>query len=235
MPIFHPSVASRHIFGQAAEVLTVFFDDDNKAIEAATELISWDERKRSRHFVFERDRRKYVFWRACLRRFLAERIEVPAQLIDFTYGQYGKPVLAPLFAKARLHFNLSHSGDLAIIIFSRVGEVGADLESIRVLEGVDDIAAHMCSRSEYTAFRALEPADRTLSFFTCWTLKEAFVKAIGNGLTYPLHRIAVSFSPNEAPRILQIDGATVDQIDWEMESFCPASGFVASCVLNRTQ
>lgn len=231
---FPPAFHSKYILGHSAEVLTVWFDNDQRAIQAANSLIDRSERQKAARFIFERDRRKYVFWRACLRYFLGKRLAMPARLIKLVYGPYGKPALAPRYAGANLRFNLSHSGDLAIFAFSWAREVGVDLEAIRVLEESDDIAAQLFSLRECAAYKELDPFDRPLGFFNCWTRKEAFVKAIGNGLRYPLDRIEVSLAPGETPHILSINGVDANARDWLIESFIPASGFVASCVLHRS-
>src|SRR5256886_7924492 len=113
------------------------------------------------------------------------------------YGAHGKPALAPRFAASDLRFNVSHCDDLAVYAFSHGCEVGIDVEAVRVMGDADDLAARFFSRREHGAYRALHPRDKPLGFFQCWTRKEAFIKALGDGLSYPLDRFDVSLAPGE--------------------------------------
>lgn len=211
------------------EVVTVNLDDVPDARALAT-LLSEAERRRANSFVLDQDRRRFIVGRVRLRQLLAERLGVAPQRVAFVYGAHGKPALAPEFAGSGLCFNLSHSKGLAVYAFAFGRDVGVDVEAIREIPDANEIAARVFSAGEREAYAALRPRDRALGFLNCWTRKEAFIKAIGDGLTYPLDRFDVSIAPGETARILRIDGRPADDCGWRMGSFCPASGFVAASV-----
>lgn len=201
-----------------------------EAVHASAALLSDAERQRASRFVFDRDRSRYIVARAWLRRLLAERLGVEPESVKFAYGPHGKPALSRRFADAALYFNVSHSEDVAVYTFSRGREIGIDVEAVRELRDADDLAARFFSRRENEAYLALDPRDRPLGFFNCWTRKEAFIKALGDGLYYPLDRFDVSLAPGEPSKILRVEDTPGDECGWCMESFSPAPGFVAAVV-----
>lgn len=182
------------------------------ALAALSSRLDATERARAARFRFERHRRRYSVARARLRELLAERLGAAPESIAFARGEHGKPSLAEPFARSGWRFNLSHCGELALYAFSRRGELGVDVEAVRELAEADAIAAQLFTRSELEGYRALRPHERPLGFFTRWTRKEAFAKALGRGLSLPLGSIDVSAAPR----------------GWRLESFAPAPGFVAA-------
>jgi 4'-phosphopantetheinyl transferase len=126
----------------------------------------------------------------------------------------GKPALSRRFANSDLRFNVSHSEDVAVYAFSRGREIGVDVEAVRELRDADDIAVRFFSRRENEAYLALDPRDRLLGFFNCWTRKEAFIKALGDGLYYPLDCFDVSLAPDEPARILRVENTPGNECAW---------------------
>src|SRR2546430_12128353 len=96
-----------------------------------------------------------------------------------------------------------------------------------------DIAARMFSRRESEAYRALDPSDKPLAFFSCWTRKEAFIKALGDGLSHPLDRFDVSFEPGEPARILRVDSTPGDRCGWTLYSFLTGPGLIGAIVAQK--
>lgn len=181
-------------------------------------------------FAFDRDRDRFVVARARLRELLGSRLGVRPEAVELECGAHGKPALAGRFADTNLRFNVSHCDDIAGYAFSSGREVGIDVEAIRALPDADDIAARFFSRRENAAYQALEPRDRPLGFFQCWTRKEAFIKALGEGLSHPLDSFDVSLAPGEPARILRIESTPGDDRGWRLESLTPAPGFAAAVV-----
>jgi 4'-phosphopantetheinyl transferase len=211
------------------EIVSLRLDEDRAASEELSRCLSDAERLRASRFVFERDRRRFIVGRARLRHLLASRLGVEPDAIELAYGPQGKPGLARRFA-TDLCFNLSHSEGLAVYGFSCGRDIGVDVERVRELRDADDIAARFFSRSENAAYRALAPRDKPLGFFNCWTRKEAFIKALGEGLSHPLDRFDVALSPDEPARILRVGNTPGHDCGWRLESFSPAAGFVAAVV-----
>ena len=213
-----------------AEVAVTRLQGPPEALGTAAALLSDEERERAGRFAFDRDRRRFIFGRARLRQLLAARLGVRPESVALTYGAHGKPALAPRFSGSGLRFNVSHRGDLAVFAFASGCEVGIDVEAIHVLRGADEIAACCFSRRENKAYQALDPRLRPLGFFNCWTRKEAYLKALGEGLHHPLGCFDVSLTPGEPARILRVGNTPGDQCGWRMRSFSPAPGFVAAVV-----
>jgi 4'-phosphopantetheinyl transferase len=135
---------------------------------------------------------------------------------------------------ANLRFNLAHCDDVAAYAIGTGGEVGIDIEAVRVMSDADQLAGRFFSNAERKAYRALEPAERPIGFFNCWTRKEAFIKAQGDGFGYPLDRFDVSLAPGEEARLLRVGDEAGDACGWRMMTFCPAPGFVGALVTEGT-
>ena len=210
---------------RGVEVVVAALQASAAAQRAFSELLSSSERQRAARFKLERDRRRFIVARATLRRLLAQRLAARPEAIEITYGAHGKPALAQ-----GLRFNVSHCDDLAVYAFSESREVGIDVEAVRELDDADDLAEHFFSRGENEAYRGLAAHERPLGFFNCWTRKEAFVKALGEGLSHPLDGFDVSLAPREAAKILRVAQRPGDECGWRLESFRPAPGFVAAVV-----
>lgn len=219
--------------GGMVEVVSVGLDAERVALGEVARCLSDAERLRAGRFVFERDRRRFIVGRARLRHLLASRLGVQPDAVELVYGLHGKPGLSRRFANSDLRFNVSHSEDVAVFAFSRGIEIGVDVEFVRELRDADDIAARFFSRRENEAYLALGPRDRPLGFFNCWTRKEAFIKALGEGLSHPLDRFDVSLAPGEPAKILRVGDAPGHDCGWRMESFSPAPGIAAAVVLEN--
>jgi len=169
--------------------------DPVKPVEST---LSADETDRAARFHFEADRNRYVAAHGVVRDILAHYLNCdPAELI-FSVNQYGKPALED----HKLEFNLSHSKDFALVAVTQGRNVGVDVERIR--QGISShvIAQQYFSKSEIAELQSLPIEQRVPAFFTCWTRKEAYIKAQGLGLSLPLESFDVSLSPNE-PAILR--------------------------------
>lgn len=189
-------------------------------------VLSEDERARADSFVFERDRRRFIMARSLLRRLLAARCGIPPQSVSFVYGAHGKPALA----NSELCFNVSHCDDLVVVALSHGLEVGIDIEAVRAVDDADRIAARFFGPREVDEYRSLETPDKPIGFFNCWTRKEAFIKACGDGLSHPLDRFEVSLAPGQPARILRVGDTPGSACGWSLESFTPAPGYVAALV-----
>jgi 4'-phosphopantetheinyl transferase len=218
----------------ALEVVTISLDAAFDTVRAAA-VLSRDERRRADRFARERDRRRFIVSRAQLRELLGARLRVPPEHVEFVYGPAGKPALATRFGGTGLRFNVSHCDGIAAFAFTIGRDIGIDIEAVRALPDADAVASLVFSPEEQATYRALEVRDRPLGFFNCWTRKEAFVKAIGDGLRYPLDRFEVSLTPGEPPRLLRIDSTPGSRTGWRLHAFVPAPGLIgAVAVRTRT-
>jgi len=191
---------------------------DPTAPATATELASLSEREAARmaRFVFDKDRFRFGHSHARMRALLGVHLGVaPADLV-FEENQHGKPLLA-----GGPFFNLSHSQNLAALAISDDLDLGLDIEHVRAIEG-SEIARRFFSPQECAALNAYAGADYENAFYRCWTRKEAYVKAQGEGLGNSLQAFDVTID-EEAPRILRIEGD--DANAWRLFSFKPAEGY----------
>lgn len=203
------------------------------AVRAAAALVADAERRRANRFAFARQRRRFIVARARLRRLLGTRLGVRPEAVELVYGAQGKPALAGRFGGVDLRFNIAHSGDIVVYAFATGGEIGVDVEAVRAVPDSDAIAARFFSSSERAAYQALRPRERPMGFFNCWTRKEAFLKALGAGLSQPLDRFDVSLAPDEPARILRVGDTPGERCGWRLDSFSPARGFVGAVVTER--
>ena len=188
-----------------------------------------EERERAERFYFQRDRDRFVVCRGILRSTLGGYLGVEPKAIRFRYGAYGKPFLAD--AKANLCFNLSHAHGLALFAFTLDREVGVDVESVRPLPEARQIAEQFFSPGEIAALSQVPPGKIAEAFFNCWTRKEAFIKAKGKGLSWPLAHVEVSLAPGEPARLLGIVGEPREASRWHLQALTPAPGYAAAiCV-----
>ena len=219
----------------AFELAIADLDVAPEVVRALAQLLAASERARAARFLRDRDRHRFIVARARLRQLLAARLDLRPASVEFAYGAHGKPALAAGCADSNLRFNVSHCEGLAVYAFASGREVGVDVEAVRVLQDADDIAARFFSRHEYEAYLALDPRARPLGFFNCWTRKEAFIKAIGEGLSHPLDRFDVTLAPGEPPRIVRVDGMPGERSGWTLRAFLPAPGFVAAVVVSECE
>jgi 4'-phosphopantetheinyl transferase len=189
-----------------------------------------DEIERAERFHFERDRNRYVVSRGLLRELLGRYLKRNPAQVRLIYGPNGKPELAGYEADHTLQFNLAHSGEIALYAFTQGRPIGIDVEKVRTLSDADGLAKRFFSAKEYLAWRSLARGDRLAAFFRCWTSKEAFIKAIGAGLSYPLDQFDVTLSPDEPAGLLAIAGDVKEAKRWSVRALYPAQDYAAAVV-----
>jgi 4'-phosphopantetheinyl transferase len=195
------------------------------------QTLSADERMRAERFYFEKDRRRFIVRRGLLRTILGCYLGIEPNRLRFCYGPYGKPALAETSGGIALRFNLAHSQGLALYAITHDREIGIDLERVRPISEVEQIAEKLFSTRENAKFRALSMSKKYEAFFKCWTSKEAYLKATGDGLSQPLVLIEVSIAPGEPARLLSIEGDPQKASRWSIQELIPASGYVAALVV----
>jgi 4'-phosphopantetheinyl transferase len=195
-------------------------DDAEQDTGALARMLSDEERARAARFRFERDRRHYILRHAHLRKLLSTYVGDAPEKIVFVYNAFGKPSVRG----SVIHFNTSHSRGMALFVISRGSEVGCDIEQCDPQFASERIPEQFFAAGEVTKLRSLPPEQQTQAFFRCWTRKEAYVKARGQGLSIALDSFEVSLTPGEPVALLNgCDG-------WSVRSFAPVSGYAAAVV-----
>lgn len=174
------------------------------SVSALAETLSPDEYQRAERFHFERDRRRFIVARGALRRILAGYLEMSPGQVEFSYAARGKPFLPTTINPSDLRFNLAHSHEMALFAFACRREVGIDIEYIHPLPDAAAIARRFFARSEYREWSHLPEEHQLVGFFNCWTRKEAYIKAIGDGLSKPLDQFEVSLAHAETSCLLRV-------------------------------
>ena len=205
---------------------------DRHTQERLAGCLSPAERSRAERFVFPRDRH---YWAAChgiLREILGLYLNEHPRDIEIVSEPGGKPRLRqnPSCGEPLVKFNLSHSNGLALVAVTLAVEVGIDVENVRPGFATAEIAERYFSLEEQAELRSLPDELRTEAFFHCWTRKEAFLKARGQGLATPLDCFSVSLTPG-LPVVLR----STDAPRWHMFSFYPGPDVVAALVAEGTK
>lgn len=203
-------------------------DQTPSQIQTLLHYLSEDEWARAERFYFEKDRAHFIVARGVLRAVLGSYLNRAPESLSFCYGSHGKPALAGKTDGDAIRFNVSHSHGVALYAIARGRDVGIDLERIRLDLAVAEIAERFFSRWETATLRTLPTEAQHQAFFRCWTRKEAYIKARGEGLSLPLDEFDVSLAPREPAAVLRTRRDPSDASRWSLQELTPAAGFVAA-------
>jgi 4'-phosphopantetheinyl transferase len=196
-------------------------------------LLSPAEQLRARAFKFLKDRSRFVIRRGLLRMTLGRYLERSPAAIEFRHGAHGKPEIQREEADNPLFFNTSHSGDIAVCAITSTCPIGVDVEHTVELSGIHSIARHFFLPREAQTLLAL-PADAQLpAFYACWTRKEAFLKATGEGIAESLAKVEVTLAPEDQPGVVSVAGDQRAREEWQLHPFVPAAGYLG-CIAYRS-
>ncbi|HEX9987864.1 MAG TPA: 4'-phosphopantetheinyl transferase superfamily protein [Chloroflexia bacterium] len=190
------------------------------------QTLSAGEQERAARFHFEADRRRFVAGRGFLRAVLARYLRIEPGEVRFSYGEQGKPTLPGDAGEGAIHFNLAHSGELALCAVAR-REVGIDLELIRPVSESAQIADRYFSMRERAAFHSRPLEEAGEGFLRQWTRKEAYLKARGCGLSLEPDRVEV-WGGQDGPLKLEVAGEPGEATRWSLVDLTPGGGYVAA-------
>ena len=194
-------------------------------------VLSVDERQRADRFLFPQHANRFRAARGILRRILGRYLQVPAEDIRFEYGPRGKPALDTGYHASNICFNVSHSADMALYAVCRDRTVGVDIEMVRPIDRLEKLAERFFSRNEVEALAQLKDEQRLMGFFNAWTRKEALLKAVGTGLSFPLNRAVVTLAPTEPAAVISLDGDPQAASGWWLRALEPRAGYIGAVVV----
>lgn len=203
-------------------VQAIRIQPDPRAEAQLLPLLDSAERDRAARFRFDHLRSRFILARGSLRLLLSAHTGISPASIPFRYGPKGKPSLG---VPSPIHFNVSHSGDLALFAFARELEIGIDVEQIRPISDMQQIAQRFFAPDEAANLLSLQTELRIEAFFRCWCRKEAVLKATGDGLSTPLDSFSVSLLPDQPAALLRMPpggGA------WSLHDVPAAPGYSAA-------
>jgi 4'-phosphopantetheinyl transferase len=212
-------------------VWAIPLDPPPAEVERLGRCLAADEWERANRFRFDKHRRQYVVGRGALRTLLGAYLGRRPEAIRFRYGPRGKPFLeAPLDAGG-LEFNLSNSDELALAAFVMGREIGVDVEFLRPMPDCEQISERFFSASEREVLRGIPGPRKEETFFNCWTRKEAYLKAVGEGLAAPLDSFDVTLAPGDPPRMLTLEGDAERAARWFFHHLLPAEHYVGAVAI----
>jgi 4'-phosphopantetheinyl transferase len=203
-------------------------DQPPSYVQSLKAILSADERDRAGRFHFQKDHDHYVVGRGTVRTILGRYLGAGPSRLRFCYTYYGKPALEKEFEGESLRFNLSHSHGLALLGVTRDREIGVDIERIRPGISEEGIAERFFSDKEVRALRGLPGDLQDVGFFNCWTRKEAYIKAKGEGLSMPLAIFDVSLVPGEPAALLETRGDPLESARWSLRELAAPPDFAAA-------
>jgi 4'-phosphopantetheinyl transferase len=192
------------------------------------QILSADEQKRAARFHFAKDRQHFAAARAILRIILGGYLGVDPVGIDFRYSQREKPSLGADYAESGIRFNVSHSRGVALYAFARRIELGVDVECINREIEVESIARRFFSAFEQQQLLNFAPGERAEAFFRCWTRKEAYIKATGDGLSLPLSEFDVSLRQGEKDCLIATRPDRGEAKQWLLREGPAGTGYIAA-------
>ncbi len=201
-------------------------DVPDDLLARCTGVLSADEHHRAERFRAGALRNHYIAGRGTLRMLLGRYLQADAAFVPLSYQAHGKPELGRPWKDGGLEFNVSHSHGLAVYAFTREREIGVDVESIRPMPNAAALMERFFSPHEVRQWQQI-PAERQLrTFFQGWTRKEAWLKAVGSGLSFPLNEFCVTL--DDPARVLSIRGDAAEAAHWWLQSCEPCDDYVAA-------
>lgn len=195
--------------------------------------LSPDERARAARFRSRLDQHRYATTRGVLRKVLAGYLGLEPSALTFSYSEKEKPSLAGSNLNA-IKFNVSHSGGVSLLAFTRGREIGVDVEQIRRDFDLEAIARRFFSEHERRQMFALPTEERFEAFYRCWTRKESYIKATGDGLSLPLHQFDVSIASGDCDALIATRPDAAEAAKWSMREIPAGPGYAAAlCVRGR--
>ena len=212
----------------AVHIWRVALDPLPPSVRSLYRTLAADERDRAKRFRSPRSRNRFIVAHGLLRCILGRYLNTDPGQLRFWYGRCGKPSLAPPQSQLDLRFSVSHSRGMALYAVTCGREIGVDIEYIRSRSSWQRIVRRCLSESEQAALYALPARAQRTAFWRCWTRKEAYLKAIGSGFTYPMDQVSVGVGPDAPAALIQTNADLQYSSDWSIQDLAPGPGYMGA-------
>ena len=212
-------------------VWAIALDMKPKVLARIASVLNAAELEQGRRFRFVHHRDRFIAGRCAIRILLGHYLKLKPQKLTFAYGSAGKPFLTSSALDRHVHFNFTHSDNVALLAVTRTEPVGIDIERLDSLNDLDAIMTQVASPEERHRFCGLEGMEKRVAFFKLWTRKEAWLKATGNGITQLLTSVEVTFLPGEPARLIRVPIGSETPSFWRLYDVPTPTGFAgALCI-----
>ena len=198
------------------------------SIGQMAQVLSADELKRAERFHFHENRNQFIAAHALLRKLLAKYMNIEAGRISFEYGRNGKPFLSEKCSYEKIRFNLSRSNGYAIFAFANDREIGVDIEYVKEFAYMDKVAEQVFSPKDNAVLRSFAKIEKKEAFFTFWSRKEAYLKAIGEGFSSASDTVDISSYTIDESISVYSKGNSGAISCWTIQDLTPLPGFIAA-------
>jgi 4'-phosphopantetheinyl transferase len=229
-----PKRSKLYLHNDEVHIWKALIDYPSEIIDGFVGSLSPFERSRAEEFKFNRDRNRYIASQYILRTLISRHyLPIDIKSIQFHTEIKGKPVIEQNRSNSYLDFNKSDSREICVYAFALNSKIGIDVEYIRPVKDIELIARQSFSEYENAALSTVSSSLKHLAFYNCWTRKEAFIKAIGEGLYFPLDKFDVTLLPGDVAQILHLSGLEDHPSNWTLLDFTPEAGYSAALAINR--
>ncbi len=227
-------IKSRHIINDDEIHIWRFNLDPVKSFnEFFINLLSDEEKKQVEKIKLGDVKNRSIISKAIIKNIISNYLGLNIKQIIFSYNEFGKPVIPERINSFRLNFNISHSGDLGLIAITRKNLIGIDVEKMNELDQIDDIINLCFTETEKYMLSCLESTEKKEVFYKIWTGKEAFIKAIGKGFSFPLKNISFRLNSKKEMVIGEILDPMNTGKDWQIYNFNPQDNYTSALVINN--
>ena len=230
---WHHAVPGQLISSSDVHIWRMLLDEHSSHIESIKRNLSTDELLRAEKFYFEKDQNRFIMARGILRIILAGYLGMKPHEIRFEYTPFGKPQVAEKNDNESIHFNLSQSENVVLYAITLNRNIGIDVERIKDSIDVVQVANRFFSPGEINALKRCNRENLAEIFFQYWTRKEALIKAMGKGVSFPLEQIDVTLINGKTLSPIKIITSINDDSDWHIQDLFPAAGYKAAIAVEK--
>ena len=204
-------------------------------IEYYADMLCAEEKQRVDKFKFSKKRHEYIITRGLLRRVLAQTLDTDPHSLQFEYAEHGKPYLTERWQDKTVSFNVTHSGNKALVAVTLERNIGVDIELIRTEVEFDKLSNRFFSADESSSLETYKKQDLSKAFYACWTGKEAYVKALGDGISFGLSEFSVSVDPEEEQVTLVTHWDTDEASRWTIINLDTGKDYIGAIAADKKE